>query len=85
MLFTPDITRVCKFEFEYEDKKLTELQYKIMTIVMFSTNSKFSSFLTDNELLLIEMLKSIDYEAVESSKELCEKINTLHRFMISLR
>lgn len=83
MLFTPDVTRTGRIQGPHQTLK--ELQVKIIAICIFSKNAKIQSLLNSNEFLLIEMLDNLDYEAIECSPELCDKINTLYRFITSLR
>jgi hypothetical protein len=83
MLFTPDITRTGRIIGPHQT--LNEFQIKIVAICIYSGNIEVKQLLNSNGLLLIEMLNHLDYEAIESSPELCDKINTLYRFITSLR
>lgn len=81
MLFTPDITRSGKIE---KVKIYSNLERKITVIRSWLRVSRKKELLSIEEWFLVEMLDTLDIEAIESSQELCKRINLLYRFLTSL-
>jgi hypothetical protein len=81
MLSTPNITRSGKIE---HVETYSNLYRKITAIRSCVRVSRKKKLLSIEELFLVEMLNTLDIEAIESSQEFCKRINLLYRFLTSL-
>ena len=84
MLSIPKPTRTRIINFECMEDSFNLIK-RLGTLYSLAAMSSVRSLLNSDELFLLEMLETLDIEAIESSKEICEKIDTLYRFIITFR
>ena len=79
MLIVNDITRTFEIVLDTEEYSHNMAVFLLVEIL---TDSKIRSFLTPEELILIEIVSNIDYAVL--TEEFKYKTKVLHRFVMSL-